>query len=453
MSQPLSNQKNPKVVGTYVHPEFKDMSEDDLRRKAAEFDIDRHLISLCMVEPFYGDIIRSLHKTMDRGIPTAGVVCKDDTLYMYYNDMFLAPYSVDVIRGIMIHEALHLVLQHTTTRRYEPFEIWNWATDLAINGSIPRKLLPNIGLIPGERPAFTITPNMSQQDVDRLERIATLIASLPSNLSSEEYFSILMNSQDVQDQMAQGQMKVVGEMDDHDGWGDADSEGGVNGEYMNEKVRQIVKTAASKADAKNAWGTVPAHTREEIRRFVNGQIDWRSVLRQFVGQQQRADRINSIYRVNRKYPGIHSGFSRDHRPSIGVFLDQSGSVSDEALELFYGELPGLSRHADFTIFNFDTSVDESSATVWRKGSIMNKLVRTRCGGTDFDAVTRFLASPIGRKHKFEAVIILTDGGAPKPESARGHRRCWVLEPGTNLYFNNPDARDVVISLTKGKVKS
>lgn len=446
----ITGDNSQRVLGEYKHPEFHNMAVSEIEAAAAQFDIDTHLISLVMAEPFYGDIIRSLHKQMDRGLPTAGVICQNDIFRMYYNDMFLAPYSTEVVRGIMMHEAMHLILQHTTTRRYEPFVIWNWATDLAINGSIPRHLLPNIGLIPGERPNLGDTSHLTQEQQERLSRIADLIASLPKNLSSEEYFGILMENQDVQDNMQNGS-EFSGEfaMDDHDGWGDLSDE---EREFMTEKARQIVKEATEKADAKNTWGSVPAHMREEIRRIVNGEIDWRSLLRQFTGQQQRADRIGSIHRANRKYPGIHPGHNRDHRPNIGVFLDQSGSVSDLALELFFGELPGLAHLADFTIYNFDTSVDENSGVKWRKGSVSTKLTRTRCGGTDFDAVNRFLDSPQGRRHRFEAVIILTDGGAPKPITARGHRRCWILEPGTELYFKDADPRDVVIKLTKNKPK-
>jgi len=441
-----------KVQGEYKHPEFSDMTHDQIMDQVVMFDIDHHLISLVMKEPFYGNVIRSLHKNREPSIPTAGVVCKDDTFYLYYNEKFLAPYNDSQIRGIMMHEALHLILQHTTTRRYEPFNIWNWAADLAINGSIPRNLLPNIGLIPGERPNTTITSNHTQEQIERINRIANLIESLPNDLSSEEYFGILMDNQDIQEMQKEGEEAVAAaisdSMDDHDGWAEGLSD--TQREYMAEKGRQVVKAAVEQADSKNSWGSVPAHMREEIRKIVNGEIDWRSLLRRFTGQQQRADRLGSIYRANRKYPGIHAGFSRDYRPSIGVFLDQSGSVSDHALELFFAELPGLSRHADFTIFNFDTSVDESSCVKWKKGSVQSSLVRTRCGGTDFDAITSFLEGPQGRRHRFEAVIILTDGGAGKPKPARGHRRCWILEPGTELAFGSPDAKDVVIKLKSEK---
>ena len=66
----------------------------------------------------------------------------------------------------------------------------------------------------------------------------------------------------------------------------------------------------------------------------------------------------------------------------------------------------------------------------------------RSGGTDFDAPTRHAA-----KTKPEGYIILTDGGAPKPEHSR-IRRAWVLCPGQDLAFDDMDNRDIKIKMKK-----
>ena len=105
-------------------------------------------------------------------------------------------------------------------------------------------------------------------------------------------------------------------MDDHTGWDELSDE---EREYVASKVRQAVKEATEKADGKNAWGSVPMGMRGEIRKRVNGEIDWRSVLKQFVGATHRADRTSSVFRVNKKYPGVHPGFSREYTPRIHVY--------------------------------------------------------------------------------------------------------------------------------------
>jgi predicted metal-dependent peptidase len=275
----------------------------------------------------------------------------------------------------------------------------------------------------------------------RHQKFSELIESLPLDLSSEEYFSILMNDPNVQEMIKSGkdEENLSSEsMDTHEGWDEMSEE---EREYVSGKVREIVKAAQERADSDNRWGSVPNHMKEEIRKKVRGEINWKSVLRQFVGCTQRADRMSSVYRLNKKYPGVHSGSSRDYKPTINIYLDQSGSVTDDWIALFFGELANLAHRVEFKLFYFDTEVDEENAFVWRRGAFPKQL-RTRCGGTDFEAPTRH-----AHQSKCEGYLILTDGGADKPSSSR-IRRAWVIVPGQELAFNNPDQKDVIIKMKK-----
>ena len=94
------------------------------------------------------------------------------------------------------------------------------------------------------------------------------------------------------------------------------------------------------------------------------------------------------------------------------------------------------------VYHFDTEVDKDSRTKWNKGRVQ-RAHRTRCGGTDFNAPTKYINDG---KEKCEAMIILTDGCAPKPVHSRV-RRCWVITPGSTMEFQ-PDARDIVVQLKK-----
>jgi len=434
--------------GEYKHPDFPERDLARLQKDAEGFNLDDHLVALLFKEPFYADIIRSLHKEATEKIPTAGVLFKDDIMKMWWNPLFLAAYNAMQVGGILKHESLHLALEHTTTRRYQPHIWWNWATDLAINSSLSEEEMPPCGLRPGKK--FKIPADFSEWTPKQQARhlaLSALIESFPLHLTGEEYFARLLESDVVQEMMEEAKA-MGGEpgegapgmpgMDDHEGWDELSDE---EREYVAGKVRQSVKEAMEKADAKNAWGSVPAGMREEIRKRVRGEIDWRSILKQFVGATHRADRTSSVFRVNKKYPGVHPGFSREYTPRIHVYMDQSGSVGDEDIALFFGELASLSTRAQFTLYYFDTEVDEENKLEWRKGTIP-KTLRTRCGGTDFDAPTRHAA-----KTKPEGYIILTDGGAPKPQHSR-IRRAWVLCPGQELAFPDLDGRDVIVKMKK-----
>ena len=184
-----------------------------------------------------------------------------------------------------------------------------------------------------------------------------------------------------------------------------------------------------------------------LRDIISKEVDWRAVLRKFCGLSRRADRRSNVRRLNRKYTGIHPGVDRGYTSSIAVYIDQSGSVGNAELELAFAELRSLARRTQFTTFHFDTEVDEKSETEWKR-SRTPEARRTRCGGTDFECVTKHANANAGR---FDGYIIITDGEAAKPSPSR-LKRGWLLVPGTKLLFNS-DNRDFVMNMKNAQKKA
>jgi len=178
--------------------------------------------------------------------------------------------------------------------------------------------------------------------------------------------------------------------------------------------------------------------------MISKEIPWQAVLKQFCGMTRRANRSSNVKRLNRKYPGIHPGVQKGYTSSIAVYIDQSGSVGDEDLALFFGELMNLARRTKITIFNFDTEVDTDSEREWDRSRCPG-LERTRCGGTDFEAPTRHANKNTSR---FDGYLILTDGECSEPAKSR-LKRGYVICPGRELYFKAPK-RDFVIQMKQKK---
>jgi len=76
---------------------------------------------------------------------------------------------------------------------------------------------------------------------------------------------------------------------------------------------------------------------------------------------------------------------------------------------------------------------------WKKNAAFPNALRTKCGGTDFDAPTLHALHD-----QPDGYIILTDGGAGKPAPSK-IRRCFILIPETHLLFD-PDKQDIVITM-------
>lgn len=445
---------------------------DVTKAQADAFDLDPHLINLMWDEPFFSQVLRPVTKVRSEEISTAGVLAKDGDINMWWNPYFVAGLTSKQVKGLLKHECFHLVLEHTTTRRMDPHLLHNYATDLAINSMIPEEELPEGGLIPGK--AFApLTPDVlakiGPEAAARHERISQKIASLPKGLSAEQYFALLQDvAEDIEKagkgkSLAQaikdGDVKVdedgnvtdkdgnpvsivPGGMDDHEGWdGMDDSER----ELIKGKVKQALENAVRKCDSSGQWGSVPAETRQKLRDLLSREIDWKSVLKQFCGMTRRADRTTNVKRLNRKYPAIHPGTHRNYTSSIAIYIDQSGSVDDESLELLFGNLMSLAKHTEFTVFNFDTEVDEASERVW-KGNKNPGLARTRCGGTDFKAASKHANE---NKHRFDGYLIMTDGECSDPGPSL-LKRGWVIVPDRKLMFQ-PSQRDFIIKMKRDQV--
>ena len=412
--------------------------------KVKRFDIDYHTVQLLLNEPFWGHISRRVTKVCTDQVATAGVTVKDGDLRMVYNPGFCSTLVEEEgekkVIGLLKHEMCHLFYEHVTSRRRDPFLIWNYATDLAINSprNISRDELPNCGLVPGERPC-------AKDGTPQHDPVADLIAELEPNMSSDYYFEKLREVWPDEPKGGgdgePGDGEPIdggghGPLDDHDGW-DAITE--TDRELIRGKVKQVVKEAVKECDKTNRWGSVSAELRADLRRLISDQVDWRSLLRAFIGRCQRADVTSTRKRRNRKYGLIHPGSKRNYTANILVAVDMSGSVSDAELELLYGELGSLAKRATFTFLPFDSSVDEENMFVWKKGKRV-EAKRYRAGGTCFDAPVRFANE---HKTKYDALLIMTDGYAPKPGTCLV-RSGWIITPDGSMDFET--GRSPVIKL-------
>ena len=403
------------------------------------FNLSTYLIDFLWNEPFYSRILRSLNKVETKEIPTAGVSASKDDITLWWNREFLAGLSKQQITGLLKHECLHLVFGHTSERRKEPHLIWNYATDLAINSTIPEHELPEGGLIPGKRLKLESSQykEMTKEEIESFEEISSLIASLPQNKTSEFYFDKLSKNKEIQKKASSEEMQVLFGFDDHEGW--CDSQDG-DSEIVKAKIKEIVKEAANECNSRS-WGSVSASLRSEIMKMISNDVKWEQLLKRFCGFTKRDERRSSIRRLNRKYPGIHPGNKKIYKPSIAVYVDESGSVSNEELQRFYGELDNLSNRTEFFLYKFDHEVDDKSCFVWKKKQ-RPEVNRSLTGGTCFQSVTKHA---MRNKKKFDAYIVLTDGGAPKPTPSLGIKRCWILAQGCNLAFKS-DSNDIVINI-------
>jgi predicted metal-dependent peptidase len=384
-----------------------------------EFDLKLHLHRLLSDEPFFSAISRRVNKQASRGLPTAGVTVDKDTLQfkMLYNPDFFKDMEENKIKGVLMHEFYHLIFKHVTSRKPEnvPHLVWNIAGDLAINSMIGADNLPEGCCIPGGKQ----------------------FEDYPMGKTAEFYLEMMKDDENFGD--GNGGFKDFdgesgsdfGNFDDHSGWDELTDD---ERQMVEERAKDIMEKAAKEANnSGRGWGSVSSGIKREIMERLKTRVDWKKVLRAFIGAAQRADKSNTMRRINRRFPYIHAGRKVNRVANIAISIDQSGSVSDSELNAFFNELNKLSELATFTVIPFDTKVAEDKVYTWRKGE-KRKWERVMYGGTCFNAPTEYV-----NKGNFDGHIVLTDLQAPKPKPSRC-RRMWMASKSNvdHMPFKTPE---------------
>jgi predicted metal-dependent peptidase len=401
------------------------------------FDLKLHAYRLLMDEPFFAALSRKIEKRADYNIPTAGVRVDPESAQfeMIYNPDFFASLPEEQVRGVLKHEFYHLIFEHVTSRKPEGVnhKVWNICADLAINSHLQGEL-PDMACMPGVGPF---------EDLPLHQSAEWYLANFPERPEDDgegEGDGGEGESGDGQPGQGDGNGSP-GSFDDHSGWDDAGQspEQQAANQMAKERLKNAMKEAAKEASqSAKGWGSMSGEVKQEILKRLESKVDWRKVLRYFIKTSQRASRRSSVKRINKRYAYIHPGKKVLRQAKIAIAIDQSGSVCDEMLSSFFAELNSLAKLAEFTVVPFDTQVDPSKVYVWKKGK-SQAAERVLCGGTDFDAPTKYV-----NDNSFDGVIILTDMEAPKPKACKAQRMWMTDERGASRPYFKTNEKVIVI---------
>lgn len=398
---------------------------------------------------FLSGITLSVSKVADTGVPTAYMAAIRDEFSEFnftlgFNPEFMHALPLNQQMGVIVHELYHLVFMHVTKRNVmdkQLASLWNIATDLAINSLIGEQNLPDFCLLPGKAP--------KKGDPDLIK----FIVNAPKLQSSDYYFEemkkIIQKKGGDQGEGEGDPDDLTGGMetlDDHSGWGDIPPE---IQEQLNEKIKDMIENASKECDKTNKWGNIPMEIQKRIRELYSREVDWRSVLRNFIGRCRSSERTSSIKRINKRAMYKLPGAKRKTYATFACFIDQSGSMSDEDIAMLFAELESLSKHTTIDVFHFDTEIDKRSHRVWKKGQAAPNAHRTRSGGTDFNAIANMLNSREYRG-RWSGTIILTDGYADTLSQIYDTKVLWVITPGGTVSATRPGDLACKMSKSEGK---
>ena len=307
--------------------------------------VSRAVTRLVVKHPFFGSITLSSKVEPDDTIPT---MCTDGKS-IWWSPEFVDTIDQEETVGVTAHEVLHIVFKQPLRRGSRDPELWNIACDFSIN-----QILVDEGFKLPE---------------------GALIDPQYKGLSAEAIYDRL--PQDAKEKYGS---RVIGEVKDakKDDGGDM-SEAEVK--QMEADIDAKVMMAASGA---KAIGKLPSAIKSLIEEMERSQVDWRDVMRRFVGGDQPDD---YSFRKPQKKMYHMTGIISPSIEKIGagdvvVGIDTSGSVTRKELKFFLGEINAISediKPRSITVITCDAQIQ--TVRRYEQGEEIEKIEINGRGGT------------------------------------------------------------------------
>ena len=397
---------------------------------------------------FYGLLLMHMIYAVSEEIETA---CTDGVRITFGID-FLDSLSDSELDFVMMHEILHVVLQHCFRGDVEDPEAYNIAADIVVNSNIMLEngmkassiTLSKYGI------AMHVAPDGKEGHEYTAEQV---YAMLPKNLNKKGNNNLNKKGNNKSHGSADGRAKkgnnkspgsAVGRAkkeiskeqhqpvrvwDDHSRWGKYEEDDTLRDVWV--KRFEDAAEAIKIRDPSNARGLLPAFAERILKELKKTQTDWRTILNDFI-QEEVVD--YSFAPPDRRFddsPFFLPDFNgkEDRVEDILFMIDTSGSMSDDmiaaaysevkgAIDQFNGKLKGWLGFFDAAIIKPQPFSDENEFKIIKPAG---------GGGTDFQIIFEYVFYHMSDKLP-ASIIILSDGYAPFPQEklAGGIPVLWLL---------------------------
>lgn len=412
-------------------------------------------------------------------VPVDGCRCiktlvTDKAIELHYDPELVEQAELSKLRFHFVHEILHLIYRHMFRFTYSKDYV-----DLGYLANNPPKEYKPINPVKASDIASDLAANRDMvcmfPDYGQYGLVAKDVPNFQmpdfNNASSEDIEKYICDTY-LKVTQGNGQGGGAGQKDGQGG-GNGNGDGGtdVNGKHVDnhnpaasetesdliKRVKQrMVEGAVSDAVNRGGLdkGNVPASLQQEIELLMKPpRKDWRALLSAFVKASIPKDSNRTWGRINRRIPYIIKGKRSKRVPLIGVAVDTSGSVSDEALKAFLEEINHIRKvhGSDLDIVQCDCEIS-NVVHVKAKQKIPTKVFGG--GGTEFIPALEWFDKA---QRKPDVVVFFTDllvGDSDVPKEPRSYELLWVsvteaqcehfqeLGAYGKFIYMNPDEEDL-----------
>ncbi len=379
---------------------------------------------------FYGLLLMHMRFAIDDGAPTAYT----DGERIAFSPTFLEELSDSELDFIMMHELLHVVLQHCFRAPASEPGRYNIAADIVINSII---MLENGGdpdsiTLSKYGESMHIAPDGKEGHLYTAEEVYEMLPPTPprKNGGSGSNSSVWGKGRAKKEQAnPQNGSPTTGSWDDHSFWGTLEEDDTLRDVWV--KRFEDACEAIENREAAAGRGLLPMFAKRLLKELHKSQTDWRLILHDFV-QEEITD--YSFSPPDRRFgdsPFFLPDFGEkdDLLKDILFMIDTSGSISDNMVTASYSEVKGVIDQFDGKLKGwlgfFDAAIIEPEP--FESFDDLKKIKPAGGGGTDFQIIFEYVWRHMTDRPP-ACIIILTDGMAPFPQEhmAGGIPVLWLI---------------------------
>lgn len=386
------------------------MSEEKIRKYIQRLLLSRMRI-LCN-HGFYGLLLMHVVYSIDEKLETA---CTDGIRITFGTD-FLDSLTDGELDFVMMHEILHVVLQHCLRGVDRDNETFNIACDIVVNSNIllENNMKSSSITIKNHGESMHLAPDGKEGYEYTAEQVYDMLPKQENKKLHSKGSGVAKGR--ARQQATNENHKPEWRWDDHSHWGMYEEDDALRDVWV--KRFEDAAQAIEIRDPSNSRGLLPRFAQRIIRELRKPQTDWRTILNDFI-QEEVVD--YSFSPPDRRFddcPFFLPDFNgkEDMVEDILFMIDTSASMSDAMITAAYSEVKGAIDQFDGKLKGwlgfFDAAIIKpkpfSSEDEFR-------IIRPAGGGgTDFQIIFEYVHKHMQDKLP-ASIIILTDGYAPFPQ--------------------------------------
>lgn len=330
---------------------------------------------------FLGCLMCNLNFQWTNSVSTAAV----DGINFFWNPDWFDSLTPEERKGVLMHELWHIALLHGIRgESFADHKRWNVACDILINNRLINEsyVLP-VGAL--SDPAF-----------------------IGDEWLEEKIYEALPPSPQQQC------------------WGTG---------TFSKNAAQVTVVQNAIAAAKFA-GDVPGNVEATVKEFLKPKLPWKQLLHKYL-----LDKIEPEYswnKPNRRFSNIYlpSLLPQEGRLiTIAMFLDTSGSISEEDSKRFVSEVKFVQEVMNpekLIVVQFDTTIQDEK--IYTENTPFKNIKLKGFGGTDYECIRQYIL-----KHKPTVSIIFTDLWADPMQDIGNNELIWVVKDNSD---NAPQGKTI-----------